>query len=39
MSAVRAFTSGMGGSAALGTGSYQNVAHDQSSWVSASPFL
>jgi len=33
--AVRAFTSGSGGSGALGNGSYQNVAHDQSSEVSA----
>ena len=31
MSAVRAATSGSGGSGALGTASYQNVAHDQSS--------
>ena len=39
MLAVRAFTSGSGGSGALGTGSYQNVAHDQSSCVSARPFF
>ena len=37
MSAVRALRSGMGGSFALGTGSYQKVAQDQSSRVSARP--
>src|SRR5262245_28957562 len=35
--AVRACTSGIGGKGALGTGSYQKVAQDQSSRVSASP--
>ena len=37
MFAVRAFTPGIGGSAVLGNGSYQNVAQDQSSCVSTSP--
>ncbi len=31
MSAVRSLTPGIGGSSSLGIGSYQNVAHDQSS--------
>ena len=34
---VRASRSGIGGSGSLGTGSYQNEAHDQSSCVSCRP--
>jgi len=38
MSAVRASSLGIGGRGALGIGSYQKVAVDQSSWISARPF-